>query len=102
MGETIGEDEFEAKVLKADKPVLVDFFASWCGPCQAMAPAIDELASELKDKANIYKVDIDKEHELANKFNVMSIPTILIFKGGKVVNQFNGVTEKGELAKSLV
>jgi thioredoxin 1 len=101
MGKSISGSEFEGKVLKADKPVLVDFFASWCGPCQMMTPVIEEIASEQKDKAYVYKVDIDEEHELANKYNVMSIPTILIFKDGEVVNQFNGVTEKQELTKSL-
>lgn len=101
MGKSIGADEFEDKVIKADKPVLVDFFAPWCGPCQAMAPIIDELAKEFKDRAYIYKVNIDKEHELANRYKVMSIPTIFIFKDGKVANQFNNVTDKGELAKGL-
>lgn len=101
MGESIGSDEFENKVLKADKPVLVDFFAAWCGPCQMMAPTIDELAGELKDKAYVFKVDIDKEHDLANKYQVMSIPTLLVFKDGKVAKQFNGVTEKKDLEEAL-
>jgi len=101
VGKSIGADEFEDKVLKASKPVLVDFFASWCGPCQIMSPVIEELAKEFKDKADIYKVDIDKEHELANQYQVMSIPTIFIFKDGKVTNQFSGIAKKEELARGL-
>ena len=101
MGENIGAGEFEEKVLKSDKPVLVDFSASWCGPCQAQAPIIDELSSELQGKADVYKVDIDQEHELANQYQVMSIPTLIVFKGGKIVKQFNGVVEKKDLTEAL-
>ena len=101
MAEHISGQDFDKKVKQSDKPVLVDFYTSWCGPCQIMAPTIDELAKEFKGKAEVYKVDVDKEPNLANKYEVMSIPTILIFKNGKAVNQFTGVSKKEELIKAL-
>ncbi|OQA53212.1 MAG: Thioredoxin [candidate division WS2 bacterium ADurb.Bin280] len=101
MATIISESDFEEKVIKSEKPVLVDFFASWCGPCQMMSPVIDELASEMEKDAGVYKVDVDASGNLANKYQIMSIPTILIFKGGKVVKQFNGVTSKEDLEKEL-
>lgn len=101
MSTTIDSSEFEKKVIKSEKPVLVDFFASWCGPCQMMSPVIDELAEELEGEAGIYKVDVDASSDLANQYQVMSIPTILIFKDGKVLKQFNGVTPKEDLESAL-
>jgi len=101
MAKVLKAADFDKKVVKADKPTLVDFFARWCGPCQMLGPTIDKLAAELKGKANIFKVDIDDSPELANKFSVMSVPTIFIFKDGKVINQFNGVTAKDQLIKAL-
>lgn len=101
MAKIIGPEDFDEKVIKAEKPVLVDFFASWCGPCQAMSPIIDELAEDAGDKADVYKVDVDASGELANNFQVMSIPTILVFKKGEVTKQFNGIVKKEELAKAL-
>ncbi len=101
MAHQLKADEFDSKVLKSDKPVLVDFFASWCGPCQMMSPIIDEISKEVGNKAVVYKVDVDAEGDLGNRYQVMSIPTILIFKGGEVVKQFNGVTAKEELKKAL-
>ncbi len=101
MSHQLKADEFDTKVLKSDKPVLVDFFASWCGPCQMMAPVIDELSTELKDKAGIFKVDVEAEAALANRYQIMSLPTILVFKKGEVTKQFNGVTQKDELKSAL-
>lgn len=101
MADNIERADFEAKVIKSDKPVLVDFYADWCGPCQMMAPVIDEIAKELETKASVYKVDVDKEHDLANDFQVMSIPTILIFKEGKISKQFVGACDKEGLIKEL-
>jgi len=101
MGRILKGADFDEKVAKADKPTLVDFFARWCGPCQILEPTIDKLATELKGKANIFKVDIDNSPDLANKFGVMSVPTIFIFKDGKVINQFNGVITKDQLIKAL-
>jgi len=101
MATVIDSGEFEKRVIKSDKPVLVDFFAGWCGPCKMMSPVIDELSEEMEGKAGIYKVDVDASSDLANKYQVMSIPTILIFKDGKVSKQFNGVTPKEDLESAL-
>lgn len=101
MAELITKKDFEEKVLKSDKPVLVDFFAAWCGPCKIMAPTMDELAKELEGKAGIFKVDVDADSELANEYKVMSIPTIFIFKDGKPVNQLVGLHDKEALKKAL-
>lgn len=80
---------------------LVDFWATWCGPCQMMAPIIEEIAQEYAQKATIGKVDVDKEQELAIRFGIMSIPTIFIIKDGKLVKQFVGVVEKKEITSVL-
>lgn len=101
MAAVIDSSEFEKRVIKAEKPVLVDFFASWCGPCQMMSPIIDELSEEMGNKAGVYKVDVDSSSDLANQYQVMSIPTILVFKDGKVSKQFNGVTPKEDLENAL-
>lgn len=101
MAHQLKTDEFDTKVLKSDKPVLVDFFASWCGPCQMMSPIIDELTAEMKEKADIYKVDVEAEGSLANRYQIMSMPTFLVFKKGEIAKQFNGVTQKEELKAAL-
>lgn len=88
--------DFERKVLQADKPVLVDFYADWCGPCKFLAPVIGELADELGDKADVYKVDVDKLQNLAAKFSIQSIPTVIVFSGGQAANTFIGVRGKEE------
>ena len=75
--------EFEEKVLKSDVPVLVDFWAPWCGPCKAIGPSIEQLAGEYAGKARVFKVDVDENPDLAQQYNVMSIPALLLFKGGK-------------------
>jgi len=92
---------FEEEVLKSDKPVLVDFFAEWCGPCQQMGPVIDELAKEFEGKAKIGKVNIDENREIAEKYGIMSIPAIFVFKDGKVVEQFVGAQVKEKLVEAL-
>ena len=79
----INLDKFDEVVLKSDKPVLVDFFAEWCGPCKMAAPVLDKLAEDYKDKAGIVKVDVDQNQELAQKYSVMSIPTVILFNGGE-------------------
>jgi len=101
MGHEITENDFEQKVIKADKPVMVDFFATWCGPCKMLSPIVEEIGRDLKGKAYVYKVDVDKNPNLANKFQVMSIPTIVFFKEGKVTNQLVGTVSKEDLVKNL-
>lgn len=100
MAEIIQENEFEAKVLKADKPVLVDFFATWCGPCKMMAPVLEEL-SETYDTFSVVKVDVDDSMELAQKYQVVSVPTFLAFKNGEVIGKAVGAQSKADLLKSL-
>lgn len=102
MAHEITENQFEQKVIKADKPVLVDFFASWCGPCKMLSPIIDEVAEEVKDKAYVYKVDVDQNPAIANQYQVMSVPSIVFFKEGKVTNQLVGTVSKEDLIKNLI
>lgn len=90
----ITNDNFKQKVLKSKKPVMVDFWAEWCGPCRMAGPVIDELAEEYKGKAVIGKINIDEERELAEKYGVMSIPTVIIFKDGKEVERKVGFPGK--------
>jgi thioredoxin 1 len=95
------DSNFQAEVVEADQPVLVDFWATWCGPCKMIAPTIEELASEYDGKARIGKVDIDQNQEVATQHGIQAIPTILVFKGGKVVQRFQGVSPKEKLSEAL-
>lgn len=101
MAEQLTEEQFQTKVMGASEPVLVDFFATWCGTCKMMAPVLDEVAAEVAGKASVYKVDIDREIELAQHYNVMSVPTLIIFKGGQPVQQFVGAQPKQVLVNAL-
>lgn len=91
------DGNFEAEVLQSEKPVLVDFFATWCGPCQKMAPIIDELAEEMADKVTIGKLDVEQAQASAGSFQVMSIPTFILFKGGEPVARTEGGQSKEAL-----
>ena len=90
------DDDFESKVLQATRPVLVDFYADWCGPCKFLTPVVEELATELDGKADVYKVDVDKLQSLAAKLGIQSIPTVIVFNGGQPANTFVGVRSKEE------
>lgn len=93
----ITKENFENEVLQSKEPVLVDFWASWCGPCKALAPILEEVDAELAGTVKIAKINIDEEEELASQFRVMSIPTLLLFKNGEVVNKSVGLSPKEEV-----
>jgi thioredoxin 1 len=94
-------ENFENEVVNSDKPVILDFYADWCGPCKMMSPIIDQIADELGDSVKVGKVNSDENMDLAEKFGIMSIPTIIIFKGGNVSKTFIGVTPKSEIIDAI-
>ncbi|MEZ4774085.1 MAG: thioredoxin [Bacteroidia bacterium] len=98
---TITEQNFEEVVLNSDKPVLIDFWAAWCGPCRAIAPIIEDLANEMDGNAVIGKVDVDDNRNIAVKYGIMNIPTLLIFKDGQVVDKQVGLTSKAVLTNKM-
>jgi len=98
---TFTDDNFATEVLQSDKPVLVDFWAVWCGPCKMIAPIVEELAGEYEGKAKVGKLDVDNNQESAIKYGVRSIPTVLIFKGGKVVDTIIGAVPKVQIKQKL-
>jgi thioredoxin 1 len=95
------QDNFKTEVLSSSEPVLVDFWAEWCGPCKMIAPVLDELASEYEGKVRIGKVNIDEHSSIAMEYGVRAIPTLLLFKGGEVVDQIVGPRSKRDLKISL-
>ena len=98
---TITDENFEEEVMKSDKPVLIDFWATWCGPCKMIAPIVEELVDEYEGKAKIGKLDVDNNQQTAIKFGVRSIPTILIFKEGKLKDTIIGAVPKGQIVQKL-
>ncbi|MCA9374320.1 thioredoxin [Candidatus Peregrinibacteria bacterium] len=98
---TFTDDNFEAEVLKSDIPVMVDFFAPWCGPCKMMAPIVEKMAEEYEGKVKIGKLDVDENNESGNKYEVQSIPTTIFFKGGEMVNKLIGFQSEEQLKKAL-
>ncbi len=97
----VTEQSFEQEVLKADTPVLVDFWAEWCGPCRMVAPIVEDFAQEYEGKLKVAKVDVDDNQDLAMRFNIMSIPTLGVFKSGELVERIVGYMPKPELKRRL-
>ena len=97
----VTEANFEEEVLKSNTPVLVDFWASWCGPCRMMAPVIEEISNDLENKAKVCKVNVDENSELTSKYEVMSIPTFIIFENGKVKDMTVGVQSKESIIDKI-
>lgn len=98
MANAVSDATFEAEVLKSAEPVLVDFFAEWCGPCKAMAPALDQVAKELAGKVKVVKVDVDQNPGVTGTYGIRAMPTLILFKGGKVAAQHTGaIVQKKKL-----
>lgn len=98
---TITENNFRPEVIDSEKPVLIDFWADWCGPCRALSPVIAEIANEYDGKVKVCKVNVDEEPMLANRFQVASIPMVVLMKNGKVVNSFIGFRPKDDILKMI-
>jgi thioredoxin len=98
---TLEDGTFEQEVLKSDTPVLVDFWATWCGPCKAIAPHVDEVAKEFKGQVKVAKLDIDQHQAVPQKYGIRSIPTLLVFKGGRVVDTIVGLVPKSKLVDAV-
>lgn len=101
MAMKLDDSNFEAMVLKADKPVMVDFWATWCGPCRKLAPFVEEMAGEYEGRAYVGKFDVDQSTEVVLKYRVQSIPTLLFFKDGQVVERVVGAVPKSKLTTTL-
>ncbi|MFI4875172.1 MAG: thioredoxin [Blastopirellula sp. JB062] len=101
MAKEFNEANFETEVLQSADPVLVDFWAPWCGPCRQLAPVIDQLSQEYESGAKVGKVDTDQNPNLARKYGIQSIPTVMVFKDGKIVSQFMGVQPKAKLQEAI-
>ncbi|NHM15555.1 thioredoxin [Eggerthellaceae bacterium zg-887] len=101
MSEIVSSADFQSKVLDCDQPVLVDFFATWCGPCKMIAPTLEEVAAEVEGRAKVCKVDIDQSRDIAARYGVMSVPTLIVFEGGQPARQVVGVQSKQALLSLL-
>ena len=101
MSEVGSSSDFPSQVLDAQGPVLVDFFATWCGPCKMLAPTLDEVAAETAGKAAVYKLDIDQSPDIAQKYGVMSVPTLMVFENGQVKTQAVGVQPKQHILSMI-
>ena len=99
--QAVTDGDFESVVLKADRPVLVDFWAVWCGPCRMIAPVVDQLATELAGRARVAKLNVDENPVTASRLDVRSIPMLLVFKGGREVDRIVGVQPKSEIARRV-
>ncbi|MCH5299293.1 MAG: thioredoxin [Ruminococcus sp.] len=98
MVNSITTQEFEEKVLGGEKPALVDFWAEWCGPCKMLSPVVDGVSEQFSDKVDFYKVNVDEEPELAREYGIMSIPTLILFKDGEIVEQSIGLIGEADIA----
>lgn len=101
MAMKLTSDNFEKEVYQAEVPVLVDFYADWCGPCKAMGPVVEELAKEYEGKAKVGKINTDENQNIAMEYGVMSIPTFIVFKGGKAVKKMIGMQDKRNLVAAV-
>jgi thioredoxin 1 len=98
---TLEDGTFEKEVLKSETPVLVDFWAEWCGPCKAIAPTVEEIARDYRGKLKVAKMDVDRHQQVPQRYNIRSIPTLLLFKGGRVVDTVIGQVPKAKLLESV-